>query len=526
MMDLIKTSLGTLTATGNGDAVQGVPGQHLASVAVSGAGSVSATGVIQGSNDLNAPWKDIGSYSISGTGSAAGTVSWSVDYLYWRLVTASITGSKVSAVVSSEPSEVAGGLSLVLSKDGRTQVLNDATHKAIADSGFSVSKFPGVLTRLSDAPIYSSSMERSGFGLGAVYWPWVVPAYKYLANPLAKYYLYYSTDHSTWGGIGLALSDSPTGPFVQYTPPGPSTQDASCPGTYTNGHANQAGAVYMDAQAGSTTPNTVWGTPGAAPTAGTINYMQCETPSVIWDEQIGMFRMFYQVGSVNGRAVFSRPADPTATPSLYETFYSATGAQSTLSATSPDGVAWTKDRNFIIQPIWQSHSPGDGHSGYFLPSRYAGHWSAYHLWGSTNYARFALSRASGYGASDWQTDNRELGPWAHICGLSSSSAAMGINWNNMHLIEGRDGPIGIGTISEFVSGGSARESALIVVPMSRDLRKPLCRPSIASFVSGALPWESTDLKGISVMQDGGKTYVYYGCKTSGGTYNVGVMQYV
>lgn len=387
-------------------------------------------------------------------------------------------------------------------------------------------KYPGTLIRLSQNPIYSTSTEKAGFALGAVYWPWVVPAYKYLANPLAKYYLYYSTDHSTWGGIGLALSDSPTGPFVQYTPSGPSTQDPNCPGTYTNGHPNQAGAIYMDAQAGSTTPNTVWGTPGAAPTPGTINYMQCETPSVVWDEQIGMFRMFYQVGSVNGRAVFSRPADMTATPALYETFYSATGAQSTLSATSPDGITWTKDRNFIIQPIWQSHSPGDGHSGYFLPSRYAGQWSAYHLWGSTNYARFALSRASGVGASEWQTDNRELGPWSHICGLSSTSAAMGLNWNNLHLIEGKDGPIGIGTISEFVSGGSARESALCVVPMSRDLRKPLCKPSITSFVSGALSWESTDLKGVSVMQDGGKTYVYYGCKTAGGAYNVGVMQYV
>lgn len=386
-------------------------------------------------------------------------------------------------------------------------------------------RFPGDFTRLTSTPIFSTTMEKSGFALGAVYWPFVFPAYKYLKNAPAKYFLYYSTDHSTWGGIGLAMSDSPTGPFVQYTPRGPSVQDANCPGTYTNGHANQAGAIYMDAQAGSTTPNTVWGTPGASPVPGTIAYMQCETPAVVWDESIGKLRMFYQVGSVNGRGVFSRPADMTATPALYETFYSATGAQSTLSAISDDGVNWYKDRNFIIQPVWQSHSPGDGHSGYFVPSRVAGQWVAYHLWGSTNYARMAISRATS-GASDWVTSNQELGPWAHICGKSTGGKDMGINWNNVFVLDGLDGPVAIGSVGEFISGGSAREQYLCSFPLSTDLRKPLAKPKLFSFASGALSWESTDLKGMSVMRDNGKTYVYYACKTAGGAYNVGVMQYV
>lgn len=369
-------------------------------------------------------------------------------------------------------------------------------------------------------------MEQAGFQFGSVYWPWVFPAYKYLANPLAKYYLYYSTDHGTWGGIGLALSNSPTGPFVQYTPTGSPVQDSACPGTYTNGHASQPGAVYMDAQAGSSTPMTVWGTPGASPTPGAINYMQCETPAVIWDEAAGKLRMFYQVGSSNGRAVFSKPSDPTATPALYETFYSATGSQSTCSATSSDGVTWLKDRNFIIQPTWSSQTPGDGHSGYFNPFRIGGQWHAYHLWGSTAYGHMAVSHAQGAGATAWQVDNRELGSWPQLCGLSSSSNAMGIMWNGVSVIDGQSGPVGIGVVSEFSSGSAARESYIATLPLSRDLRKPLAHPSKFSFTAGALPWETADLKGVSVMQDQGNTYVYYATKTAGGAYNVGVMQYV
>ena len=393
------------------------------------------------------------------------------------------------------------------------------------DTADNQAAYPGRFVRLANSPIYSTASEKAGFDLGAVLWPWVFPAYKYIANPLAKYYLYYSTDHATWGGIGLALSDSPTGPFVQYTPPGPSTQDPNCPGTYTNGHPNQAGAIYMDAQVGATSGNVVWGTPGAVPVAGTINYMQCETPSVIWDEEAGLLRMFYQVGSTNGRAVWSNPADPTATPALYETFYSSTGAQSTCCAVSTDGINWTKDRNFIIHPIWQSHTPGDGHSGYFMPSLVNGQWMAYHLWGSTNYARMAMSRAAGPGATNWATDNRELGPWGHVCGKSSGGKDMQINWNNTSVIDGARGPIAIGTIGEYASGVATREMYLFAAPLSADLRKVTAYPKKFSFVSGALPWESTDIKGASVLQDEGRVYVYYSCKV-GAAYNVGVMEYV
>ncbi len=130
MMDLIKTSLGSLTAIGNGGAVQAVPGQHLANIFVTGMGSVSAAGAIQGTNDLTAPWKDIGAFSISGTDSASGTVSWSLDYLYWRLVATGLTGSKLSTTVSSESLEKQGGLVTVMGLNGQP-MLDDLSRNAV-----------------------------------------------------------------------------------------------------------------------------------------------------------------------------------------------------------------------------------------------------------------------------------------------------------------------------------------------------------------------------------------------------------
>lgn len=412
----------------------------------------------------------------------------------------------------------AGSFYRIVDRDGKPLRLITPDGDVVGVDG----GYDGKFERLASSPIYSTSMEAAGRGLGAVYSPCVIPAYKYLANPLAKYYLYYSTDHSTWGGIGLALSDNPLGPFRQYVPVGASIEDPACPGTYTNGHPNQLGAIYMDAQAGTASPLAEWGAAGATFVPGAINFMQCETPQVIWDEGIGKFRMFYQVGSSNGRPVFSRPAELTATPPKYETFYSSTGNQATLSATSDDGVTWKKDRNFIIQRSWSNHTPGDGHSGYFVASKIGGRWTAYHLWSSTDYGRMALSHAAGPGAKNWQTDNRELGNWSYVCGKATDGRPMRMNWNGLHLLESNGGVLGVGAISTFASGTAESEGFICAIPLSRDLRKPLQTPVRFSLSSGLLPWESTNMAGMSVMQDGGRTYVYYACKV-GSAYNIGVL---
>jgi hypothetical protein len=50
---------------------------------------------------------------------------------------------------------------------------------------------------------------------GDIYWPCLFPAGQILDDPLGEYYLYYSPDHAS-GGLGMAYSDSITGPFTDY----------------------------------------------------------------------------------------------------------------------------------------------------------------------------------------------------------------------------------------------------------------------------------------------------------------------
>ena len=134
----------------------------------------------------------------------------------------------------------------------------------------------------------------------------------------------------------------------------------------------------------------------------------------------------------------------------------------------------------------------------------------------------ALSHAAGPGAKNWQTDNRELGNWSYVCGKATDGRPMRMNWNGLHLLESNGGVLGVGTISTFASGTAESEGFICAIPLSRDLRKPLQTPVRFSLSSGLLPWESTNMAGMSVMQDGGRTYVYYACKV-GSAYNIGVL---
>ncbi|MDU2494401.1 MAG: hypothetical protein E7D19_00895, partial [Klebsiella grimontii] len=80
---------------------------------------------------------------------------------------------------------------------------------------------------------------------------------------------------------------------------------------------------------------------------------QSETPSVVWDEKNNRMVMFYQQAGVG------------------------TGQQSTLWATSTDGYNWV--RQGIATQMMSTGQPGDGHTGYFKPFRFAGSMYGYSL---------------------------------------------------------------------------------------------------------------------------------------------------
>ncbi|EBX6544923.1 hypothetical protein DS229_28900, partial [Salmonella enterica subsp. enterica serovar Larochelle] len=80
---------------------------------------------------------------------------------------------------------------------------------------------------------------------------------------------------------------------------------------------------------------------------------QSETPSVVWDEKNNRMVMYYQQAGVG------------------------TGQQSTLWATSTDGFNWA--RQGIATQMMSTGQPGDGHTGYFKPFRFAGSMYGYSL---------------------------------------------------------------------------------------------------------------------------------------------------
>lgn len=69
-----------------------------------------------------------------------------------------------------------------------------------------------------------------------IYWPTVINAERIFDDPLGTFYMYYSEDHGNPGAIGLAYSDSPLGPFIDYSenPILPDRQDRETPSVVWN----------------------------------------------------------------------------------------------------------------------------------------------------------------------------------------------------------------------------------------------------------------------------------------------------
>jgi hypothetical protein len=170
-----------------------------------------------------------------------------------------------------------------------------------------------------------------------------------------------------------------------------------------------------------------------------------ETPSVWWDGS--KFRMFYQQAGA-------------APPAL----------QSTLQATSPDGLTWTKlgqDAGIIVAPgAW----PGDGHTGYAIPLHGPGlrEMHAYHLLGGGNYPHFGMSVSENSGAT-WRTDPRPL--LYGMDQLAPVCPGYRIEWNSGHPFDVDGQRWWVGLASSFGSGGGAVARHLIQAPLSDDGRR-------------------------------------------------------
>jgi hypothetical protein len=296
-----------------------------------------------------------------------------------------------------------------------------------------------------------------------VYWAWLFKTDK-LSAPLvpyylAPYYLYYSTDHSAdGGGIYLATGPTPKGPWTQ------------------------RGLVYRDTAPGST---------------------QTETPSILWDDVLGKMRMFYQqVTAKYG------PNDSL----------SANGVQSTLSATSADGVTWTKDPKFILDIPSVNAVQGDGHRGYFLPFETDRGTFAFNLCGGGYGSATILCRMDGR-ADKWTTDFRQLGYNRHLTKGAPLNGRIPA-FNHAKVLRSGGVDYWIGRLTTGAFGGQAGDDRIAICQISADYRTLMTRPQIIWEATES--WETNDLRSVTFYEEGGIAYVYY---TIGGN-KLGVFTHV
>lgn len=329
---------------------------------------------------------------------------------------------------------------------------------------------PGGVVRLDSPKLSTPNFEKHPAPVFAstdtaypkIFWFFVVDASK-LPAPLAKYYAYYSTEHdATYGGVALAYSDTPYGPWTNH------------------------GEVFSD---------RVRTTQGSG-------YGQTETPSVIYDEATGRLRMFYQ--QINA----------TSTNRFTGAVLNAQGVQSTLSATSVDGITWTVDPTFIIDVLPGGASAGDGHCGYFLPFVVNNTLHAYSLFGSANYPHGAVHRCTGV-SGDWVTDPRPLTVGQPYCVLSDLVQRR-IEWWQSFAFMWNGQPYLMATLSNFVSGGAPSNRRIAVAPLSLDLREPLSKFTQVWDVT--LPFETGDIMSMTPFFDGTELYVYLVVRSGGVDY--------
>lgn len=245
---------------------------------------------------------------------------------------------------------------------------------------------------------------------------------------------------------------------------------------YSTDHDSGAGGIWL---ATAPSPTGPWTGRGRV-YQDTVSGTQTETPSVIWNDDESLFFMYYQQGGVSG----------------------ANGVQTTMLATSPDGLTWTRVGIAVDRPS-SSDFPGDGHTGYFRPFRIGRRWFAYHLCGGGNFPHFAFSSSTD--GRTWLISPRPLG-----YGVDQRSDGRRIEWNSGDVFMWRGMPWWVGIVTTFVSGATPKDSRIAIAPLSSNLRHLLGTPMDQLYpVVGSN--ESVNFRSLHAFVYDGKLLVTYQC---------------
>jgi len=204
---------------------------------------------------------------------------------------------------------------------------------------------------------------------------------------------------------------------------------------------------------------------------------QTETPSVIWNPEENLFFMYYQQAQAPG----------------------GLGDQSTLLATSPDGITWT--RVGIVLDIVAGANAGDGHTGYFRPYRVGGQWIGYHLMGGTGRPHFGISYSAD--GRTWWTDPNPL-----LYGADQSGTRQ-VTWNTSNIVWWRGRNYWIGSLDDFAAGAAPKDGRISIAPIADDGRHVIGVPKTQLYPT-ALTYETTNYRSCyAFVGRDGKLYLYY-----------------
>lgn len=293
--------------------------------------------------------------------------------------------------------------------------------------------------KLEGDPIYTAQKA----GLISMYWFRPIEVGHIIPNAMGRFYATYSTNHNTRGGIGLAYANDPKGPWTKH------------------------GEVYVDTVVGNST----------------------ETPFVVYNEDVGLFYMYYQQSGAGIN-------------------------QSTMLATSPDMLTWTRVSRIILDKPFGF--PGDGHTGYFAVARFAGKWVGWSVMGGGDFGRKAI----------WYS-NDGLYWLAHPDPMLGGNDATlnsveNFSRSNAGLFEYKGKLWWVGMLSAYASGGETTVARPAMAQISTDLRQLISKPKLIMELP-TLPWETTNMQSMSVVVFDGIVYIYYNTDTNVGlAYSVGV----
>jgi hypothetical protein len=303
----------------------------------------------------------------------------------------------------------------------------------------------GELAITGRTPVVTFSPILSALPAGVGSWAWAyvvdtrtVPS---ITAPLARYHIYFATDHDSRGGVYLMYTDDLSrGPYTLFRG-GPDVTNTAI--------------LYEDLD----------------DTASRSPAYSTETPSMVYDPIAGKMRMFYHCVNPcygNGSGSLTNVTDPTGAKSGCTAYQAAQGTMCALQYNN-SGTVFTKDRDFALDVYWSSGGHGYGdHTGYFIPFYARGGWHAYHLGGSGDSAAMCVSHAIGNDLGRWRSEKRQL---AHYTDLLKDQGLDNycVLWNNSRVIDTSKGPMLIGAASTPASGVTQGSKALIAAPIADDM---------------------------------------------------------